>query len=54
MIEPLWDDPEFEARHGALAKAETRRWESEQVAAQYEAFFRRQTRRDLSTTDRSR
>jgi hypothetical protein len=40
-IERLWDDPQFEARHRALAKAEARRWETGRVAAQYEAFFQR-------------
>ncbi len=40
VIERLWDDPAFEARHRALAKAEARRWDSDRLADQYEAFFR--------------
>ncbi len=38
-IERLWDDPAFEARHRALAKAEARRWDIERVARQYAHFF---------------
>jgi glycosyltransferase involved in cell wall biosynthesis len=37
-IERLWDDPAFEARHRALAKAEARRWDIERVAGQYAGF----------------
>jgi glycosyltransferase involved in cell wall biosynthesis len=39
-IERLWDDPELEVRHRALAKAEARRWDGDRLAGQYEAFFR--------------
>jgi glycosyltransferase involved in cell wall biosynthesis len=38
-IERLWDDPESEARHRALAKAEARRWDAGHLAEQYEALF---------------
>jgi len=38
-IDRLWDDPEFEARHRALARAEARRWEWERVAEEYLRFF---------------
>ena len=38
-IERLWDDPEFEARHRALARAEARRWDPERLAERYEPFF---------------
>ena len=38
-IERLWDDPEFESKHRALAKAEAQRWDSERLAEQYAAFF---------------
>jgi glycosyltransferase involved in cell wall biosynthesis len=38
-IERLWDDPELEGRHRALAKAEARRWDMERVAEQYVDFF---------------
>jgi glycosyltransferase involved in cell wall biosynthesis len=38
-VEPLWDDPEFEARHRALARVEARRWEWDRVAARYARFF---------------
>jgi hypothetical protein len=36
----LWDDPDFEAKHRALARAEARRWDADRLAEQYEAFFR--------------
>jgi len=39
VIERLWDDPEFEARHRELALAEARRWEWDRVADQYGRFF---------------
>jgi len=38
-IERLWDDPEFEARHRALAKAEAQRWDGDRLAEQYERLF---------------
>jgi glycosyltransferase involved in cell wall biosynthesis len=40
-IERLWDDPEFEARHRALAQAEARRWERARLADDYQAFLGR-------------
>jgi glycosyltransferase involved in cell wall biosynthesis len=39
VIERLWDDPEFEARHRALARAEAKRWEWNCVAELYHQFF---------------
>jgi glycosyltransferase involved in cell wall biosynthesis len=39
-IERLWDDPAFEAKHRALARAEARRWDADRLAEQYEALFR--------------
>jgi glycosyltransferase involved in cell wall biosynthesis len=38
-IERLWDDPDFEAKHRALARAEARRWDPGRLADRYEAFF---------------
>jgi hypothetical protein len=38
-IEKLWDNPEFEARHRALARAESARWASELLAERYERLF---------------
>ena len=38
-IEKLWNDPEFEARHRALARAEARRWDPERLVERYEEFF---------------
>ncbi|MFI5454315.1 MAG: glycosyltransferase [Isosphaerales bacterium] len=38
-IERLWDDPAFEARHRALAKAEAERWDGDRLAEQYEKLF---------------
>jgi glycosyltransferase involved in cell wall biosynthesis len=40
VLERLWDDPAFEARHRALARAEARRWEPERIARQFEQLFR--------------
>jgi len=40
VLEKLWDDPEFEARQRALARAEARRWEPSTVAGQFERLFR--------------
>ena len=40
VLEKLWDDPDFESRHRALARAETRRWEPHRVADQFERLFR--------------
>jgi hypothetical protein len=39
VIERLWDDHEFEARHRALARAEARRWEWDRVADLFGRFF---------------
>jgi hypothetical protein len=38
-IERLWDDPEFESRHRAVARAEAFRWESGRPGSQYEELF---------------
>jgi glycosyltransferase involved in cell wall biosynthesis len=38
-IERLRDDPVCETRHRALARAESRRWDNDRVAEQYEGFF---------------
>jgi Glycosyl transferases group 1 len=35
VIEKLWDDPEFEARHRALARAEANLWEPAVIADQF-------------------
>ena len=40
VLEKLWDDPEFEARHRALARAEAQRWEPNAVAGRFERLFR--------------
>jgi glycosyltransferase involved in cell wall biosynthesis len=40
IIERLWDDPEFEARHRELARAEARRWDADRLIGRYEDFFR--------------
>ena len=40
VLEKLWDDPEFEAGHRALARAEAQRWEPSAVAGQFERLFR--------------
>jgi glycosyltransferase involved in cell wall biosynthesis len=40
IVERLWDDPEFEARHRAMARAEARRWDADRLIERYEAFFR--------------
>lgn len=40
-IEKLWDDPAFEAEHRARARAESRRWDGDRLAAAYEDFFGR-------------
>jgi hypothetical protein len=39
QLQRLWDDPEFEARHRALAKAESNRWDRDLLAGQYQQFF---------------
>jgi glycosyltransferase involved in cell wall biosynthesis len=40
-IERLWDDPDFEGLHRALAKTEAQRWATDRLAEQYEGFFRK-------------
>jgi glycosyltransferase involved in cell wall biosynthesis len=40
IIERLWDDPDFEARHRALALAEARRWDPDCLVERYEDAFR--------------
>jgi glycosyltransferase involved in cell wall biosynthesis len=42
VIERLWDDRDFEARHRALARAEARRWEHERIASTFERMFQSQ------------
>jgi glycosyltransferase involved in cell wall biosynthesis len=39
-LEKLWDNPEFESSHRALARAEARRWQPDRVADQFERLFR--------------
>jgi glycosyltransferase involved in cell wall biosynthesis len=39
-IERIWDDPDFEARHRSLARAEARRWDGDSLADRYAKFFR--------------
>ena len=51
LIERLWDDPDFRARHHALAKAQAARWDSDRVVGEYEEFFR--TNHDGSTSQRA-
>lgn len=41
VIERLWDDPGFEARHRALARTEAARWDEDVLAGQYLDFFAR-------------
>ncbi len=45
IVERLWDDPEFEVKHRALARAQVRRWDAETLVERYEAFFRTLERR---------
>jgi glycosyltransferase involved in cell wall biosynthesis len=45
-IERLWDDPQFEAWHRALAQAEARRWDPDLLAGQYQRFFEQVATRD--------
>jgi glycosyltransferase involved in cell wall biosynthesis len=40
-IEKLWDEPELEARHRELARAEAKRWDPDRLAGEYEALFQR-------------
>ena len=39
VIERLWDDAAFEARHRSLARDQSRRWDDDRLAACYEQFF---------------
>ncbi len=39
ILEKLWDDPEFEARHRDLARAEASRWDADRLVGSYEEFF---------------
>jgi hypothetical protein len=39
LIERLWDDREFEARHRVLAQAEARRRDSDRLVERYERFL---------------
>jgi glycosyltransferase involved in cell wall biosynthesis len=39
IVERLWDDPDFEARHRTLALAQARRWEANRLVDRYETFF---------------
>jgi glycosyltransferase involved in cell wall biosynthesis len=49
VIERLWDDAEFEAKHRALAKAEAQRWQPDRLAEVYERFFLNQAGRATFT-----
>jgi glycosyltransferase involved in cell wall biosynthesis len=39
VIERLWDDPEFEAEHRRRAFEESRRWDGEKLASEYEGYL---------------
>ena len=39
VIERLWDDPAFEASHRERALAESRRWDKDKLAEQFERFL---------------
>jgi glycosyltransferase involved in cell wall biosynthesis len=39
VIERLWDDPEFEAEHRRRTLAESKRWDGEKLAGEYEGYF---------------
>jgi glycosyltransferase involved in cell wall biosynthesis len=45
IVERLWDDPKFEARHRELSRAEARRWDADRLVDRYECFFRSQSPR---------
>ena len=38
-IERLWDEPQFEARHSALARAESKRWLPDRLTQCYHHVF---------------
>jgi glycosyltransferase involved in cell wall biosynthesis len=40
-IERLWDHRDFEARHRALAKAESHRWDADRLGGEFESLFQR-------------
>jgi glycosyltransferase involved in cell wall biosynthesis len=40
IVERLWDDPDFEARHRDLARAEAHRWDADRLVERYDSFFR--------------
>jgi hypothetical protein len=46
-IERLWDDPDFEAKRRALAKAEATRWQPDRLADKDERLFLLTTSDDL-------
>jgi hypothetical protein len=48
VIERFCDDPEFEAEHRDLARAEAQRWEWNTLARQYQDFFEGQTTGHIS------
>ena len=39
ILEKLWDDPEFEAWHRDLARAEASQWDADRLVGSYEEFF---------------
>jgi glycosyltransferase involved in cell wall biosynthesis len=39
-IERLWDDSAWAEEHRGLARAESRRWDNQRLAEEYERFFR--------------
>jgi glycosyltransferase involved in cell wall biosynthesis len=41
VIEKLWDDPAFEAKHRAMARAESARWGTEAITTKFQIFFDR-------------
>ena len=45
VIEQLWDDPEFEAKHRALARAEATRWDGERFGRSTSDSSRRSSRK---------
>jgi glycosyltransferase involved in cell wall biosynthesis len=40
VVQRLWDDPAFEARHRALAREEARRWDPDVITIGFERLFR--------------
>ncbi len=39
IIEKLWDDPVFEARHRAQALEQSKRWQTERILDQFARLF---------------